>query len=77
MDEAQHTELKACPVCGSEAWPIAYGMILGDTVRENRKVDFAGCVMEYEERINPLTGDREHGVPQWACQNRECRHRWW
>jgi hypothetical protein len=23
------------------------------------------------------TGQVESGVPKWACQTPECRHRWW
>jgi hypothetical protein len=41
------------------------------------KSEFAGCMIVQEERIYPPTGKVEFGIPKWACQNPECRHRWW
>ncbi|MEN8583107.1 hypothetical protein ABFP37_10405 [Burkholderia sp. RS01] len=66
-----------CPVCGHEAWPIMYGMVMPDARDENPKTEFAGCCIDYEQRVYPATGNVEMGIPEWACQNRECRHRWW
>jgi hypothetical protein len=68
---------RRCPVCGNEAWRIAYGMILPSAREEMPKTEFAGCVIMQEERINPATGKVEFGIPKWVCRNPECRHRWW
>ena len=68
---------RKCPVCGSEAWRIGYGMIMPSAREEMPKTEFAGCVIVQEERIDPATGKVEIGIPKWACQNPECRHRWW
>ncbi|MFF1384663.1 hypothetical protein ACFVWT_13965 [Arthrobacter sp. NPDC058288] len=69
---------RKCPVCGSEAWRIAYGMIMPsarEAMPEN--TEFAGCCIDMEIREYPATGKTEMGIPKWACQNPECRHRWW
>lgn len=69
--------LKKCPVCGSESWPIVYGMIGADAYEKSPETYFAGCCIDYQERVYPATGKVEHGVPEWACQNDGCRHQWW
>ena len=66
-----------CPVCGHESWRTAYGMMMSDAMAEYPKTEFAGCCMTEEVRIYPVTGKVESGVPTWACQSPECRHRWW
>jgi hypothetical protein len=68
---------RRCPVCGHEGWGIAYGMIVPSARQEMSKTEFAGCVIVEEQRIYPATGNVERGTPKWACQNPECRHRWW
>ena len=68
---------RICPICGSEAWRIAFGMTLPSARDAMPKTEFAGCVIMQEERIDPATGKVDFGVPEWACQNPECRHRWW
>lgn len=68
---------RRCPLCGSEAWRIAYGMIMPSARDAMPKTEFAGCAIMQEERIDPATGKVEYGTPKWACQNPECRHRWW
>ena len=69
---------RKCPVCGSEAWRIAYGMIM-PSAREAMpdNTEFAGCCIDMEIREDPATGKTEIGTPEWACQSQECRHRWW
>lgn len=69
--------VRRCPVCGQEAWRIAYGMVMPEVMAEHPKTEFAGCCLTEEVRIYPATGMVESGVPKWACQNPECRHRWW
>lgn len=64
-------------MCGHESWRIIYGMVMRDAVEQNPKAEFAGCVIVPEERFNPATGKVESGIAKWACQNPECRHRWW
>lgn len=71
------TPTSKCSVCGHEAWPVAYGMIMPDILEEHPKTEYAGCVVMEEVRIYPATGKVEIGVPQWACQNPDSRHRWW
>lgn len=68
---------RRCPVCGHESWRIVYGMVMPDAVEQYPKAEFAGCVVMDEQRIHPVTGHVEWGLPTWACQNSECRHRWW
>lgn len=68
---------RKCPVCGHESWRIIYGMVGPDAVEENPKTEFAGCCIVSEMRVYPATGKVEMGTPAWACQNAECRHRWW
>jgi hypothetical protein len=68
---------RGCPVCGQEGWRIAYGMIMPPARQEMSETEFAGCVIVEEQRIYPATGKVEWGTPKWACQNPECRHRWW
>ena len=68
---------RKCPVCGSEAWRIAYGMIRPEDRETMPKTEFAGCCVDMEIREYPATGKTEIGIPKWACQNPECRHRWW
>jgi hypothetical protein len=68
---------RPCPLCGHEAWPIIYGMVLPDTMEQYPKAEFAGCVVLEELRIYPSTGKVESGVPEWSCQNPACGHRWW
>lgn len=74
----KRTVSRKCPVCGSEAWRIAYGMIL-PSAREAMpdNIEFAGCCIDMVVREYPATGKTEIGTPKWACQNPECRHRWW
>ncbi|MFC7847104.1 hypothetical protein ACFUTU_01365 [Arthrobacter sp. NPDC057388] len=69
--------VRKCPICGHESWRIAYGMMMPDAMAEYSKTEFAGCCLTTEERIYPATGKVEFGIPEWACQNPECRHRWW
>lgn len=64
-------------MCGHEAWRIAYGMIMPSARQEMPKTEFAGCCIDMEVREYPATGKTEIGTPKWACQNPECRHRWW
>ncbi|MCO4236908.1 hypothetical protein NG702_05630 [Pseudarthrobacter sp. MDT3-28] len=71
------TATRKCLVCGHEAWRIMYGMVMPDAREQYPKAEFAGCVMMEELRVYPATGKVETGVPKWACQNPECRHRWW
>ena len=71
------TATRKCPVCGHESWRVVYGMVMPDAWEEYPKAEFAGCVIMEELRIYPATGKVEMGVPKWACQNSECRHRWW
>jgi hypothetical protein len=52
-------------------------MVMPDTVDQNPKAEFAGCVIVPEERFYLATGKVESGIAKWACQNPECRHRWW
>jgi hypothetical protein len=73
----ERTATRRCPVCGNEAWRIAYGMILPPMREDMPKTEFAGCCIEMAVREYPATGKREEGTPKWACQNPECRHRWW
>lgn len=73
----KRTATRKCPICGSEAWRIAYGMIMPSDRREMPKTEFAGCAIMVEERIHPTTGNVELGTAKWACQDPECRHRWW
>jgi len=68
---------RRCPICGSEAWRIVYGMIMPWDRETMPKSEFAGCMIVLEERIYPATGKAEWGTPKWACQNPECHHRWW
>ncbi|MHC6219807.1 hypothetical protein [Arthrobacter sp. MMS24-S77] len=68
---------RRCPVCGHEAWPIMYGQVMPDARDELPKTEFAGCCIDSERRIYPATGKVEIGTPKWACQNDDCRHRWW
>ena len=68
---------RRCPACGHEAWRIAYGMIMPSARQEMPKTEFAGCCIAVEVREYPSTGKTEVGTPKWACQNPECRHRWW
>ncbi|GAA2134455.1 hypothetical protein GCM10009825_18090 [Arthrobacter humicola] len=68
---------RRCPVCDHEAWPTAYGMITPSMRESMPKSEFAGCVIDMAVRDNPATGREEIGTPKWACQNPECRHRWW
>lgn len=56
---------------------IAYGMMASTAMAESPKMEFAGCCVFEEMRIYPATGKVESGVPVWAGQNPECRHRWW
>ncbi|MDQ0617338.1 hypothetical protein [Arthrobacter globiformis] len=48
-----------------------------DVIERYPKAEFAGCVIVPEERIYFATGKVESGIAKWACQNNECRHRWW
>lgn len=73
----KRADSRKCPVCGHEAWRIAYGMILPSARESMPKTEFAGCVVMEEMRVYPVTGKVEFGLPKWACQNPECRHRWW
>jgi hypothetical protein len=73
----KRSAVRRCPVCGQEAWRIAYGMMMPEVMAEHPKTEFAGCCLTEEVRIHPATGKVESGVPEWACQNPECRHRWW
>ncbi len=69
---------RICPMCGSEAWRIEYGMIMPsarEAMPEN--IEFAGCCIDMVVREYPATGNVEYGTPKWACQNPGCRHRWW
>lgn len=68
---------RKCPVCRHESWRIIYGMVMPDVMEQNPKAEFAGCVIVPEVRIYPATGKAEGGIAKWACQNPECRHRWW
>lgn len=69
--------LRDCPICGSNSWPIAYGMMTSDAQEKSPQTIFAGCYITSEQRVYPRTGRVEYGVPQWACQNAECSHEWW
>ncbi|MHA7277897.1 hypothetical protein [Arthrobacter sp. HLT1-21] len=77
IQKAKVTRTRKCPVCGSESWRIAYGMILPDARELMPKTVFAGCCVFMDERLNLQTGERELGSPDWECQNAECRHQWW
>lgn len=68
---------RKCPVCGHEAWRIAYGMVMPSARQTMPKTEFAGCIVMDEMRVYPATGKVEFGLPKWACQSSECRHRWW
>lgn len=68
---------RRCPICGHEAWPIAYGMMVPSAWETMPKTEFAGCVVTQAKNVYPATGAVEFGVPKWACQNPECRHRLW
>ena len=70
-------ETRNCPVCGHEAWPIAYGMMTADAQARSTKTVFAGCCLKIESRINPQTGLPEMGTAEWGCQNPACGHQWW
>ena len=52
-------------------------MIMPAARYEMPKTEFAGCCIDMEIRVYPATGKTESGTPKWACQNPECRHRWW
>lgn len=71
------TATRECPVCGYESWRIIYGMVMPDVRGQYPKAEFAGCVIVEENRVYPATGKVEWRTPNWACQNDECRHRWW
>ncbi|WP_144672869.1 hypothetical protein [Arthrobacter sp. U41] len=73
----KRTATRGCPICGSEAWRIAYGMVMPSARQAMPNTEFAGCVVVDEMRVYPATGKVEFGTPEWACQNPECRHRWW
>ncbi|CAI3793877.1 hypothetical protein NKCBBBOE_00918 [Pseudarthrobacter sp. MM222] len=68
---------RRCPICGHEGWRIAYGEIMPSDGQTMPKTEFAGCMIVSSERVYPATGKIERGTPKWACQNPECRHRWW
>ena len=70
-------DTQTCPACGSESWRIMYGMMMPDVREQYPKAVFAGCVVMEEERLYPATGIVERGVPEWACRNPMCGHRWW
>lgn len=72
----RRVQTKACPICGHEAWPLAFGMIPSNEQARMPKTEFAGCCIELVQRINPVTGEVEFAAPEWACQNRACGH-WW
>ena len=73
----KRTVSRKCPVCGSEAWRIAYGMIMPSARQTMPETEFAGCIVMDETPVYPATGKVEFGSPKWACQAPECRHRWW
>ena len=73
----KRTATRKCPICGSEAWRIAYGMIMPSAWETMPKTEFAGCCIDMVVREDPATGKTEIGTHEWACQNPECRHRWW
>ncbi|MDQ6753999.1 MAG: hypothetical protein M3017_11425 [Actinomycetota bacterium] len=75
--EVQAPATKNCPICGHEAWPIAYGMMFEADQQAMPKTVFAGCCLEMSMRNNPVTGGPETGIAQWECQNPDCGHRWW
>jgi hypothetical protein len=52
-------------------------MIMPSARNAMPKTEFAGCIVMDEMRVYPATGKVEFGLPKWACQNPECRHRWW
>jgi hypothetical protein len=52
-------------------------MIMSSARNAMPKTEFAGCIVMDEMRVYPATGKVEFGLPKWACQNPECRHRWW
>lgn len=64
-------------MCGHEACRIAYGMILPYVRKSMPKTEFAGCCIEMEPSFNASSGEVELRVPEWACQNEECRFWWW
>ncbi len=68
---------RLCPVCRSEAWRIAYGMIMPNEQATMPNTVFAGCCIQMRERRNPKTAEREVGTPTWQCQNPSCGHEWW
>ena len=70
-------ETRRCPVCGHESWRIIYGMVMPDVIEQYPKAEFAGCAIVPEDRFYFATGKVESGIAKWACQNDECRHRWW
>jgi hypothetical protein len=57
-------------------------MIVPPMLENMPKTEFAGCCIDMAVREDPATGQQEVGqqevgAPKWACQNPECRHRWW
>ncbi|HEY8294248.1 MAG TPA: hypothetical protein VIG41_02820 [Micrococcaceae bacterium] len=74
--EVQASDTRKCPVCGHEAWPIAYGMMTADQ-EQTPKTVYAGCCLQMLARVNPLTGEQEMGIAEWECQNPDCGHQWW
>ncbi|WP_143019225.1 hypothetical protein [Arthrobacter sp. ov407] len=68
---------RRCPMCGNEAWRIAYGMMPPSARERVPKTVFEGCMILMESRENPASGKTETGAPKWVCQNPDCRHRWW
>ena len=50
----KRTAVRRCPVCGQEAWRIAYGMMMPDAMSEHPKTEFAGCCMTEVVRILSL-----------------------
>lgn len=61
-------KLRECPVCGHEAWPIAYGMVGPDAAKEDPKTVFAGCVMVMDD---------DGYAAEWRCQSELCGHEWY
>lgn len=60
-----------------ESWRIVYGLVVFNDEDERLKAEHAGCCIVPETREYPTTGKVEYGTPKWACQNEDCRHRWW
>lgn len=56
-------------------------LLAGRTARRQRASDGPTSARQVQGvrrfRENPATGKHEVGTPKWACQNPECRHRWW